>query len=213
MRFKPVFSRDDVAALADRYLHPKSARDRAVIEDEKTILKRTAPGIRRRGYVQLEELKAICRWKSTRSARHVGKNDPLFVRETTHAALATRCDRLRIEVLTLLDGVEWPTASVLLHFAAADPTRRNEAAYHPRPPRPRVTRHRGTAAVHVRLLEAVHRLLPHTCARLADRHAHPRPRPLAALEGSGLLNPQMTQIMPIRIHPRHAVLRVSAPPR
>lgn len=129
MRFKPVFSRDDVAALADRYLHPKGASDRAVIEDEQTILKRTAPGIRRRGYVQLEELKAICRWKSARSARHVAKNDPLFVRETTHAALSTPCDRLRIEVLTLLDGVEWPTASVLLHFAAADPTRRNEAAY------------------------------------------------------------------------------------
>ncbi|RYD61923.1 MAG: hypothetical protein EOP84_35140 [Verrucomicrobiaceae bacterium] len=36
-------------------------------------------------------------------------------------ALGARSVRLRIGALTLLDGVSWPTASVLLHFGHADP--------------------------------------------------------------------------------------------
>ncbi len=39
-----------------------------------------------------------------------------FIKDVTHTALITPSERLRIEVLTLLNGVSWPTASVLLHF-------------------------------------------------------------------------------------------------
>ena len=39
-----------------------------------------------------------------------------FIEEVTCTALSTSSERLRIEVLTLLNGVSWPTASVLLHF-------------------------------------------------------------------------------------------------
>jgi hypothetical protein len=42
------------------------------------------------------------------------------VRAVTAAALATPSERLRIEVLTLLCGVKWPTASVILHFCSTD---------------------------------------------------------------------------------------------
>ena len=38
------------------------------------------------------------------------------MRAVTHVALTTDHERLRIEVLTLLSGVQWPTASVILHF-------------------------------------------------------------------------------------------------
>lgn len=38
------------------------------------------------------------------------------MREVTGAALAARDERFKIEVLTLLTGVGWPTASVILHF-------------------------------------------------------------------------------------------------
>ena len=33
-----------------------------------------------------------------------------------HSTLNEKEERLRIEILTLLDGVGWPTASVILHF-------------------------------------------------------------------------------------------------
>jgi hypothetical protein len=34
----------------------------------------------------------------------------------TRTALSTESEQLRVEVLTLLNGVSWPTASVILHF-------------------------------------------------------------------------------------------------
>lgn len=58
----------------------------------------------------------VARWKSPRSVHHVKTNDEEYVREVSAVALSTPCERLRIESLTLLDGVSWPTASVILHF-------------------------------------------------------------------------------------------------
>ena len=39
----------------------------------------------------------------------------------TEVALSTGCEQLRVESLTLLRGVHWPTASAILHFCHADP--------------------------------------------------------------------------------------------
>jgi len=84
-------------------------------EDEKEILP-IVPAVKRRGYLTRKEFLTVCRWKTRRSQRHCRKNSPEFVREVTKCALSTPVERLRIEVLTLLDGVGWPTASVILHF-------------------------------------------------------------------------------------------------
>lgn len=62
------------------------------------------------------DLQTVCLWKSTRSAGHAAKNDVGYVEEITHFALSTSAERARIESLTLLDGVMWPTASVILHW-------------------------------------------------------------------------------------------------
>ena len=39
------------------------------------------------------------------------------MQEVTRTAPSTSDERFRIEVLMLLRGVDWPTASVILHFA------------------------------------------------------------------------------------------------
>ena len=41
--------------------------------------------------------------------------------EVTRTALRTDNERLKIEILTLLTGVSWPTASVILHFCDKKP--------------------------------------------------------------------------------------------
>jgi hypothetical protein len=64
----------------------------------------------------VEQLEQVARWKSPRRASAVRRNAEEFVREATGIALRAQHERLRIEVLTLLDGVSWPTASVILHF-------------------------------------------------------------------------------------------------
>jgi hypothetical protein len=63
----------------------------------------------------------LARWKTPRSAPRVARNDDAFVREVTGVMLTAKDERLRVEVLTLLQGVKWPTASVILHFVHPDP--------------------------------------------------------------------------------------------
>ena len=60
------------------------------------------------------------RWKTARATSRAAKNPADYVQEITKIAFRTESERLRIEVLTLLDGVGWPMASVILHFCAND---------------------------------------------------------------------------------------------
>ena len=78
------------------------------------------PIVRSRGHLTLEELKTVGAWKAKRASGHMGGNEGDFVVEVTRTAFSTPSERLRIEVLTLLKGVGWPTASVLLHWFHKD---------------------------------------------------------------------------------------------
>ncbi len=73
-----------------------------------------------RGFLSKDNLRTIAHWKSPRSAGHVEKNSAGFIEEISRIALSTNDERTRIEVLTLLNGVQWPTASVVLHFFHKD---------------------------------------------------------------------------------------------
>ncbi|WP_391558939.1 hypothetical protein [Robertmurraya sp.] len=72
------------------------------------------------GYFAQEDFLKICRWKSPRTQNHTRQNSEEYIRIITEVALSTSDERLRIEILTLLKGVDWPTASVLLHFGHTD---------------------------------------------------------------------------------------------
>ena len=78
------------------------------------------PKVQNRGYVSKEELQKIAYWKAPRSSGHVRSNSADYVQEITALALTAGNERSRIEILTLLDGVSWPTASVILHFCHSD---------------------------------------------------------------------------------------------
>jgi hypothetical protein len=79
------------------------------------------PEVQARGYLSKQELEKIAYWKAPRSSGRVRSNSEDYVQEVTALALNARGERVRIEVLTLLDGVSWPTASVILHFRHSDP--------------------------------------------------------------------------------------------
>lgn len=74
-----------------------------------------------RGHLTRSELERVAYWKAPRSAGHASKNTEDYVREITGFAFAAKCERARVESLTLLDGVSWPTATVILHFFHSDP--------------------------------------------------------------------------------------------
>jgi hypothetical protein len=98
------FREKDIWPIAARY------------EYQNDILTTVKSSVRQRGYILNDELQEIARWKAPRSAGHTKKNKGKYVAEVTKFALSTPNERARIEVLTCLDGVSWPTASVILHF-------------------------------------------------------------------------------------------------
>ena len=74
------------------------------------------PEVRQQQFLTKRQLRTIAAWKASRSAGYMERNTARYLREATSIALTAASERLPIETLTLLDGVSWPTASVILHF-------------------------------------------------------------------------------------------------
>lgn len=104
------FHLSEVPAIAARYSSP----------DEPSVIA-IVPAVRRQGHLTKDQLFTLCRWKSPRSAGRVRRNSAAFVEEITRFALSATDERARIEPLTLLDGVDYPTASCILHWFHTDP--------------------------------------------------------------------------------------------
>lgn len=79
------------------------------------------PAVQKRGYMSRPEFLIMCEWKSPRTKSRCARNSDAFIREVTGASLAASHEQLRVQVLTLLVGVGWPTASVILHFCGGSP--------------------------------------------------------------------------------------------
>jgi hypothetical protein len=102
----------------------KAIRDwaeRYPIEYDRELETVITPPAKVRGYFLLEEFVSLCRWKTPRSQPRVAGNPGDYIEVVTQTALSTSNERLRIEVLMLLSGVRWPTASVVLHFCHTEP--------------------------------------------------------------------------------------------
>ena len=111
MKFQLRFPESEITVLAARY------RDH--IDDG--LVESCMPAAQERGWLTKEELAIAAHWKSVRSAPRVQSNGDHFIEEITGFALSAKSERAHIEALTLLDGVGWPTASVLLHFFHREP--------------------------------------------------------------------------------------------
>lgn len=110
--FKLRFPKSEVRKWASRYVYP----------GEDHLIQKLLPPARQRGYLKKEEFLAVCRWKTPRSQPRAATNEPDYLKSVTDIALKEETpDRLKIEILTLLSGVGWPTASVILHLCDHKP--------------------------------------------------------------------------------------------
>lgn len=91
------------------------------VADDRQVEYEIGPNVRKRGYFTQPELVDICAWKTRRTKPRVAGNAENVVVEVTKFAFSTSEEYLRLQALTLLNGVGWPTASVLLHFGHRDP--------------------------------------------------------------------------------------------
>lgn len=108
----------EIQALAADYL--KNGRPLDMVREAR-IETLYAQEVRLRGWFTKIELVETCRWKNPRQATRIELNSDGFIQEVTRTALSTTDERLRIEVLTLLKGVSWSMASVVLHFCHREP--------------------------------------------------------------------------------------------
>jgi hypothetical protein len=104
------FSISDVKPLASKYRYATDVQP----------IMTMVPLVRQRGHLMKSELEAVGRWKAPRVVPKVLVNEESFIHEATRIALSTSHERMRIETLTLLHGVQYPMASVILHFCHAD---------------------------------------------------------------------------------------------
>ena len=65
----------------------------------------------------------MAQWKAPRNVPRCRGNSPEIIEYATRIALSPedKFERLRIGILNALEGVDWPMASVLLHFGHKDP--------------------------------------------------------------------------------------------
>ena len=101
----------DLSFFAARYQYP--IQETTVLGLVETVAKR--------GWMTKDDLRMVAQRKAPRSAGHVKNNSEEYVKEISAFALTATTERSRIEVLTNLDGVRWPTASVILHFFHKEP--------------------------------------------------------------------------------------------
>ena len=90
-------------------------------EGEERLLRDIRPAVLERGWLTAPEFQALCYWKTPRSRPRCRRNSSSEVRLLTQAAFATDDDPLKMGLLRLLQGVDWPSASTLLHFCDRRP--------------------------------------------------------------------------------------------
>jgi hypothetical protein len=100
---------------------PRWAARYSYDDGDGVFLTEVGPAVRRRGYLTTPEFRAICYWKTPRSRSRCRLNGGDEIRTLTRASLATGDEALKMELLRLLHGVDWPTASTILHFCDRRP--------------------------------------------------------------------------------------------
>jgi hypothetical protein len=102
------FSENDISYWADR----NTSQDYLIFQND------IGPAAHERGYLTQSDFLKTCEWKTPRSKSRCAKNTADLIREITQISFSASQEQLRIQVLTLLFGVGFPTASVILHFCS-----------------------------------------------------------------------------------------------
>jgi hypothetical protein len=86
-------------------------------EDEKTLLLFDTIGdIKHQGFITKEQGIKILKWKSPRPLRHYELNSDNDFKEISKLSFESKDERVRMHVLTALNGVNYPAASAILMF-------------------------------------------------------------------------------------------------
>jgi hypothetical protein len=79
------------------------------------VLDVIAPAVRARGHFLRDEFLQTYAWKTRRTLGRAEKYTEAEIADVTGVAFRQTDEKLRIDLLRALDGVDWPVASTLLH--------------------------------------------------------------------------------------------------
>ena len=94
--------------------------DEGICKLEKKLIE-MKPTVEQQGFLKIDELKTLVKWKSERRYALIKDNNNGDVEHITKCAFLVKDERARIEILTCLRGVAFPIASAILHFFHEDP--------------------------------------------------------------------------------------------
>lgn len=108
---KIEFSHDQIIDYAGRYVY-----------DGDDVLGKRMLAAAHRGHITRDDLVEVAKWKwkGGRTRNLCRENSEAEVEEISAVSFAAKSERLRIGALLALRGVQWPMASVILHFAFPD---------------------------------------------------------------------------------------------
>ncbi len=102
------FKESEIRQIAEKYEYP--------LEEKESTLLNLKKNVQSKGFLSKNQLFLVAKWKAPRSAGYVERNTDNYVKEITNFSFNTKDERARIESLTILGGVSWPTASAILHL-------------------------------------------------------------------------------------------------
>lgn len=85
--------------------------------DDEIIEKKIKKWFKSNHYLDREKFIKIGLWKSKRPKKHYENNNDLTIKEITYFSFTAKSEEVKIKSLKVLNGVSWPVASVILHFA------------------------------------------------------------------------------------------------
>lgn len=103
-------TKEKIREYAQKYDNNRENNDEMVENEMKEWLES-------KRYLDKEKFVKIGLWKSTRPKKKYESNDDLTVREITRFSFSTNSEEAKIKSLMVLNGVGYPVASAILHFA------------------------------------------------------------------------------------------------
>ena len=156
---KMELTRENIEYYAARY---KDVPKDQIVEDEMKPLLTT------QRFLTKEQFVRLVMWKSTWPKKHYENNDAQTVEEITRFSFSAKTEQARIGSLFALNGVGFPVASVILHFAFS------RGISHPRLSRPGLPGMGPAQRLFLRLLEPLLRRSARPCKEIRPASAHHR---------------------------------------
>lgn len=103
-------TRNNIIRYAKVYDAHYRDKDRTAEDELKKWLKNNC-------YLDKEKFIRLGVWKSPRTIRHYKNNNNETIREATKKSFTSKDEKEKIEILLALNGVGFPVASAILHFA------------------------------------------------------------------------------------------------